>query len=134
LIGGAYQAWIFPPWWLIYSGLFTRPPWGDGFSQTVFSALIILVLMILVLVGLPVASVGGAIGLLTLPMSDEHRGILAFFVMITSIFPIVFLGFDMLNFIGSVLPLWPFMIFATVWIVLLWMGVRILRGRRPGST
>jgi hypothetical protein len=67
-------------------------------------------------------------------MSEEHRGILAFFVMISSIFPIVFLGFDMLNFIGSVSPLWPFMIFATVWIVLLWMGVRILRGRRPGST
>src|SRR2546427_10929417 len=114
LIGGAYQAWIFPPWSLIYSGRFTGPPWGDGFSQTVFSAL-----MILVLVGLPVVSVGGAIGLLTLPMSDENRGILAFFVMISSIFPIVFFGFDMLNFIGSVWPLWPFMIFATVWIILL---------------
>ena len=125
LIGGAYQAWIFLPWWLIYLGLFTGPPWGTDFSRTVFSALMTL------LVGLPVVPVGGAIGLLTLPMSNEHRGILAFFVMISSIFPIIFLGFDVLNFI---LPVWPLMIFVTVWIVLLWMGMRILRGGHQRSS
>ncbi len=64
--------------------------------------------------------------MLTLPMNEDHRGILAFFVMISSIFPIIFFAFDVLNFI---LPLWPLLLVALVWSVLLWMGMRVLRGK-----
>ncbi len=37
--------------------------------------------------------------MLALPMSEERRGILAFFVMLSSLFPILVLAYTALNFI-----------------------------------
>ena len=67
------------------------------------------VLVMLAVFGLPSTSVTGALALLTLPMSEDHRGILAFLVMIRSLIPILFLGFDVLNLIVAV---WQFLVFA----------------------
>jgi len=75
---------------------------------------------------LPAISVGGAIGLLALPMSEERRGILAFFVMLSSLFPILVLAYTALNFIPLLLPPWQLLIVAIIWIVLLWMAVKVL--------
>jgi hypothetical protein len=122
MIGGIYQARLLPPLLFIDSGVFAGPPWGEGLLQIIIFYSLATALSTI----LPAISVGGAIGLLTLPMSEDHRGILAFFVMISSIYPIIFFSFDVLNFI---LPLWPLLLVALVWFVLLWMGVRVLRGK-----
>jgi hypothetical protein len=121
LIGAAYQAWRLAPWTLTVWGLFAGPPWGEGSSRIIYFALVTFTL-----VGVPAVSAAGAISLLTLRMTEDHRGILAFFVMISAILPLIFLAFDMLNFI---LPLLPLLGIAIVWAVLLWMGVRALRGK-----
>ena len=124
LIGGAYQAfWLLSPLLLLVPGLFAGPPWGEGLLAGVFYYSLAVVLLAI----LPIISVGGAIGLLTLPMREDHRGILAFFVMLSSIFPIVFLGFKLLGFF---FPLWPLLAIAAVWVVLVSMALRILRARR----
>ena len=121
LIGAAYQAWRLAPWTLVVWSLFAGPLWGEGFLRIIYLALVTFALA-----GVPALSVAGAISLLTLPLTEDHRGILAFFVMISSTIPIFFLAFDILNLVVSV---WPLMVFAVPWLVLLWMGVRILRTR-----
>jgi hypothetical protein len=75
LIGGVYQPWLFSPLLFLEQGLLSGPPWGEGFLQVLFFYLVAIALS----AALPTISIGGAIGLLTLPMSEEHRGILAFF-------------------------------------------------------
>jgi hypothetical protein len=75
-------------------------------------------------------STGGAVGLLTLPIGEEHRGILAFFVMLGSLFPIAFLSFRVLNSIPSFLPPWQLLIAGIIWVVFLWMTVKILHAPR----
>jgi len=95
MIGGTYQARLLPPLLFIDSRVFAGPPWGEGLLQIIILYSVAIVLWAI----LPAISVGGAIGLLTLPMSEYHRGILAFFVMISSIFPIIFFAFDILSFI-----------------------------------
>ncbi len=122
MIGGTYQARLLPPLLFIDSRVFAGPPWGEGLLQIIVLYSVAIVLSTIV----PAVSVGGAIGLLTLPMSEDHRGILAFFVMISSIFPVIFFAFDVLNFI---LPFWPLLLVALVWFVLLWMGMRVLRAK-----
>ena len=82
---------------------------------------------------LPVISMGGAVSLLILPMSDEHRGILAFFVMLSSLFPILALALNVLNFTSSLLAVWPFLIFAMIWVVLISMVAKALRAPRTES-
>jgi hypothetical protein len=121
LIGGTYQGYFFPTWTLFGLWQFIGQAWGEELSQT-FPAFMV----ICALFGFPVIAVGGAFSLLALPMSEDRRGILSFFVLITSFTPSLFLAFDVLNFI---LPLWPLLIIATGWAVLLWMGLRIFRRR-----
>ena len=89
--------------------------------------------VVALVVALPVVSVGGAIGLLTLPMSEDHRGILAFFVMLSSVYPMLALAFTLLNFTSSVLLIWPFLIFTIVWVVLVYLVVKALRVARAKS-
>lgn len=123
LIGGTYQAgWLLPSLLLLVPGVFARPQWGEGLLQGIFYYSLAAFLLAIP----PAISVGGAIGLLTLPLREDHRGILAFFVMLSSIFPIVFLGFKLLDFFFPLLPLWPLLAIAAVWVVLLWMALRIL--------
>lgn len=125
LVGGTYQAWLFPPLRIIDSGLFIGPQWGQDAFQVVFYSLVALMFA-----ALPAFLVAGAMSLLFLPMSEEHRGILAFSVMIGSLIPIVILALNALydsRSLVPLLPLWPFLIVAIVWIVLLWMGVKVLR-------
>lgn len=88
---------------------------------------------IVLAVALPVISMGGAVSLLILPMSDEHRGILAFFVMLSSLFPILALALNLLNFTSSLLAVWPFLIFAMVWVVLIFIVAKALRASRTES-
>jgi hypothetical protein len=123
LVGGAYQ--IQSLWPLLFAG----PSSAEGPLQ-----LILLVPFGIVLaVALPAISMGGAVSLLLLPMSDEHRGILAFFVMLSSLFPILALALNLLNFTSSLLAVWPFLIFAMVWVVLIFIVAKALRAPRTES-
>ncbi len=88
---------------------------------------------IVLVAALPVISIGGAVSLLILPIGEDHRGILAFFVMLSSLHPIAALAFNLLNFTSSLLTVWPFLIFAMVWIVLIYMVVKAVRVLRPES-
>jgi len=65
--------------------------------------------------------------LLILPMRDEQRGILAFFVMLSSLFPILALALNLSSFSSSLLAVWPFLTFAMVWAVLISMVGKALR-------
>jgi hypothetical protein len=107
-------------------GAFAGPPWTEGPLQVILFYSLIVALTS----ALPVISVGGAIGLLSLPMREDHRGILAFFIMLSSLYPISALAFNLLNFSSSLLSVWPLMILATVWVVLFWMAVKVLRAPR----
>jgi hypothetical protein len=119
LVGGAYQIQLL--WPLLFAG----PSSAEGPLQ-----LILLVpLGIGLVAALPIISMGGAVSLLILPMSDEHRGILAFFVMLSSLFPIMALALNLLKFTSSLLAVWPFLIFAMVWVVLISMVAKALRHR-----
>src|SRR5260370_39265412 len=118
LVGGAYQAWLLSPLLLIVSRNVLRTPWGVGLPQVIFFYSLAIVLSAI----LPAISVGGAIGLLTLPLSEGNRGILAFFVMVSSVLPIVFFGFKVLNLISPLFPFCPFLVVAMFVVVLLWMG------------
>ena len=82
---------------------------------------------------LPVISMGGAASLLILSMSDEHRRILAFFVMLSSLFPILAFALNLSNFTSSLLALWPFLIFAMVWAVLISIVAKALLAPRTES-
>jgi hypothetical protein len=84
---------------------------------------------IVLVAALSVISIGGAVGLLVLTISEDHRGILAFFVMLSSLFPILVLVSNLLNFTSSLLTVWPFLIFAMVWPVLIYLLVKALRMR-----
>ncbi len=123
LIGGAYQTQLLSPLLFPDPGVFAGPPWSEGPLQVVLFYSLVMALV----AALPVVSVGGAIALLTLPMSEEHMGILAFFVMLSSLYPILALAFNLLNFGSSLLSAWPLMIFAMVWVVLFWIVVQALR-------
>lgn len=68
--------------------------------------------------------------MLTLPISEDHRGILAFFVMVSSLYPIMALAFNLLGFASSLFTIWPFLIFGIVWVVLIWMVVKVLGAPR----
>jgi hypothetical protein len=125
LIGGAYWAWLFFPL-LINPGIFAGSPWEGGPLQIILFYSLRMVLSATFLA----ISTGGAVGLLTLPMSEEHRGILAFFVMLGSLFPIAFLSFRVLNSIPSFLPPWQLLIVGIIWGVLLWMVVKVLHAPR----
>lgn len=129
LIGGAYQTQMLSPLLFIDPGVFSGPPWTEGPLQVIlfYSSLVALTSV------LPVISVGGAVGLLTLPMSEDHRGILAFFGMLSSLYPILALAFNLLNFISSLLSVWPILIFGMVWVVLIWMVVKVLGAPRTLS-
>jgi hypothetical protein len=123
LVGGAYQI------QLLWPSLFADPSSAEEPLQ-----LILLVpLGITLAAALPVISMEGAVSLLILPMSDEHRGILAFFVMLSSLFPILALALNLLNFTSSLLAAWPFLIFAMVWVVLISMVAKALRAPRTES-
>lgn len=126
LIGGAYQTQLFSPLLFIAPGVFSGPPWTESLLQVILFYSLVVALTS----ALPVISVGGAIGLLTLPMSEYHRGILAFFVMLSSLYPIAALAFNLLNFGSSLLSVWPLLIFGVTWVVLFWMAVKVLRGTR----
>jgi hypothetical protein len=129
LVGGAYQTQLLSPLLFLNPGIFSGPPWVEGPLQ-----LILLVPFGIVLaVALPVISMGGAVSLLILPMSDEHRGIMAFFVMLSSLFPILALALNLLNFTSSLLAVWPFLIFAMVWVVLIFIVAKTLRAPRTES-
>lgn len=124
LIGGAYQTQLLSPLLFITPGVFSGPPWTEGALQVILFYSLVVALTS----ALPVISVGGSIGLLTLPMSDYRRGILAFFVMLSSLYPIAALSFNLLNFGSSLLSAWPLLIFGLVWVVLFWMAVKVLHG------
>ena len=111
---------------LIVPEVFAGALWTEGPLQvTLYYSSVVALASVL-----PVISVGGAVGLLTLPISEAHRGILAFFVMVSSLHPLVALAFDLLNFASSLLTIWPFLIFGMVWTVLIWMAVEALRAPR----
>ncbi len=128
LIGGVYQLWWLSSLPFDGSAVFTGPPWRDGLFQAIFYSFVTFALT-----AVPVFSVCGAIVLLTLAMSEERRGILAFFVMIGSIIPTVFLALNVLNFFivpsGSSWN-WPIVVVAVIWIGLLWIAVKVLRAPR----
>lgn len=114
------------PLFIIYPGVFAGAPLKEGPSQVfLFYSSVVALASIL-----PVLSVGGAIGLLTLPMNEDQGGILAFFVMVSSLYPIVALAFNLLSFASSLLTVWPFLIFGMVWAVLIWMAVKALHAPR----
>ena len=117
---------MIPPLFFIDPRVFAGPPWTEGpFQVILFYSLVVALTS-----AFPVISVGGAVGLLTLPMSEDHRGILAFFVMVSSLYPIVALAFNLLNFASSLSTIWPFLIFGMVWAVLIWMVVKALSAPR----
>ncbi len=122
LLGGAYLAYAVPPWLVIERVFASGPPWNEGLAG-IFSS-IILVVGFLSLLTIPL---GGGIGLLTMPMNDERRGIISLFVTVCSFIPVVFLSFQVLYWI---LQLWPIAIVASVWTVLLLMARRVLRRRQ----
>ena|SRR5690242_20378082 len=129
LVGGAYQTQFLSPLLFLNPGIFSGPPWVEGPLQVVLFSTLVVALV----AALPVVSVGGAIGLLTLPMSEDHRGILAFFVMLSSVYPMLALAINLLNFTSSLLTIWPFLIFAMVWSVLVYLVVKALRVPRAKS-
>jgi hypothetical protein len=119
LVGGTYQVQLLSPF------LFAGPSSAEGPLQ-----LFLLVPFGIVLVAaLSVISIGGAVGLLILTISEDNKGILAFFVMLSSLFPILVLVSNLLNFTSSLLTVWPFLIFAMVWTVLIYLSVKALRMR-----
>jgi hypothetical protein len=123
LIGGAYQIQLLSP--LLFAG----PSSAEGPLQVI----LFVPLGIALVAALPVISMGGAVSLLVLPISEDHRGILAFFIMLSSLYPIAALAFNLLNFTSLLLTVWPFLIFATVWVVLIFMVVKTLRAPRTES-
>jgi hypothetical protein len=126
LIGGAYQTQMLSPLLFFDPGVFAGPPWtGTPLQVVLFYSSVVALISVL-----PVISVGGAIGLLTLPIREDHMGILAFFVMLSSLYPISALAFNLLNFGLPLLSVWPLMILAMVWVVLFWMAVKVLRAPR----
>jgi hypothetical protein len=129
LIGGAYQTQLLSPLLFLNPGILSGPPWVEGPSQVVLFYSLVVALV----AALPVVSMGGAIGVLTLPMSEDHMGILAFFVMLSSVYPMLALAFTLLNFTSSLLTVWPFLIFAMVWGVLVYLVVKALRVSRAKS-
>lgn len=68
--------------------------------------------------------------MLTLPMSEDHRGILAFFVMVSSLYPIIALAFNLLGLGSSLFTIWPLLVFGVVWVVLIWMVGKVLGAPR----
>ncbi len=70
---------------------------------------------------------GGAIILLTLPLSNEHRGIIALFVTVFSFIAILVVATYELEYL---LPLWPFALAAMIWIPLGWMGIKAVWNNR----
>jgi hypothetical protein len=123
LVGGAYQTQLLSPLLFLNPGILSGPPWVEEPLQVVLFCSLVVALV----AALPIVSMGGAIGLLTLPMSEDHRGILAFFVMLSSVYPTLALAFNLLNFTASLLVVWPFLIFAMVWVVLVYLVVKALR-------
>ena len=53
--------------------------------------------------------------------------------MLSSLYPMLAFAFDLLNFISSLLAVWPFLIFAMVWVVLVYLVVKALRVLRGKS-
>jgi hypothetical protein len=129
LIGGTYQTQLLSPLLFLNPGIFSGPTWVEGPPQVVLFYSLVGALV----AALPVVSVGGSIGLLTLPMSEDHRGILAFLVLLSSVYPMLALAFNLLNFTSSLLTLWPFLIFAVIWVVLVYLIVKALRVLRVKS-
>jgi hypothetical protein len=123
LIGGAYQIQLLSPL------LFADPSSAEGPSQLI----LLIPFGIALAAALPAISMGGAVSLLILPMSDEQRGILAFFVMLSSLFPILAMALNLSNLSSSLLAVWPFLIFAMVWVVLISMVAKALRAPRTES-
>ncbi len=111
LAGGAVYVWFLALF--VESWLLNGPPQVVGFI--IFSG---------ILVGLTTVPLGGAIGLLTLPLSDEQRGIIALFVMIFSFIGIVILATYALEYL---LPLWPFALAAVIWIPMGWIAIKAAR-------
>ncbi len=112
LAGGGVYLWFLAPL-LVESWFLNGPPQVGGF-----------IIVSATLVGLTMVPLGGAIGLLTLPLSDEQRGIIALFVMIFSFIGIAVLATYALEYL---LPLWPFALAAMIWILLGWMGIKAVR-------
>src|SRR5260370_21562965 len=129
LVRGAYQTQLLSPLLFTDPGVFAGPPWSEGPLQIVLFYSLVMALA----AALPITSVGGSLSLLTLPMSEDHRGILAFFLMLSSLYPIAALAFNLLDFTSSLLTIWPFLIFGLVWVVLIYMVVKALRVPQAGS-
>ena len=113
--------------WLVivssfFSGLQTPPTSGPS--------AIVSVAALAVFIAVPAISIGGAVSLLTLRMSDDQRGILSLFVTVCSFFPMVYLGFEIFAWI---LQEWQFAIITIFWSILLLMTTKILRSRPKGS-
>ena len=115
LAAGAVYLWFLGPL-LVYSWFLNTPsPIGRLLFEAWTTAIIVAFMMV---------PLGGAIGLLTLPLSDQYRGIIALFVMIFSFIGIVVLATYALEYL---LSLWPFALAAMIWIPLGWMAIKAAR-------
>ncbi len=112
---------LYVPWTPVFS-LLSSPSWPTDWMFSLTA--------VFVLLAIPTISLGGAIVLLTLPMKDNQKGILAFFVTVSSFVPVVFLGFEVLYW---VLRVWQLATIALIWSILLLMVARILNRRRGSS-
>lgn len=118
VLGGIYFMSHAP--WTVTFLLLANPAWPTDWWFSLAAVFVFLTV--------PTISVGGAIALLTLPMKDNERGILAFFVTVSSFVPLFFLGFEILYW---VLRFWQFATIALLWSMLLLMAARVIRGRQP---
>jgi hypothetical protein len=82
------------------------------------------------IIGLVTVPVAGAVALLTVPMNDDKRGILALFMTIFSFVPVLFLGFEA---VAWIVQEWQLSTVLLVWAPIVWMMIRMLRRRRAGS-
>ncbi len=112
LAGGAVYLWFLAPL-LVESWFLNGPPQVGGF-----------IIVSATLLGLTMVPLVGAIGLLTLPLSDEQRGTIALFVMVFSFIGIVVLATYALEYL---VPLWPFAVAALIWVPLGCMAIKATR-------
>ncbi len=118
LTSGAVYLWFLAP--LLVESWFLNPPPPLG-------GLLLEAGITAIFVGFITVPLGGAILLLTVPLSDEHRGIIALFVTVFSFIGILVLATYGLEYL---LPLWPFALAAMIWIPMGWMGIKAVRNNR----